>query len=55
MPFYEEKHMRPIDYLGTTPLFLGTETYDWSLAQFEAAATAATALGITSLLIKIAD
>jgi hypothetical protein len=47
--------MQPIDFLGTTPLFLGVETADWSLEQFEAAANAASALGITSLLIKIAD
>jgi hypothetical protein len=47
--------MQPIDHLGTTPLFFGIETVDWSLAQFEEAAHATKALGITSLLIKIAD
>lgn len=47
--------MQPIDYLGATPLFLGIETADWSLAQFNEAAKTAKALGITSLLIKIAD
>jgi hypothetical protein len=47
--------MQPIDYLGTTPLFLGVETANWELEQFEVAANAARELGITSLLIKIAD
>jgi hypothetical protein len=51
----KEKDMQPIDYLGATPLFLGPETFAWNLAQFEAAANAAKALGITSLVIKIAD
>jgi hypothetical protein len=47
--------MQPIDYLGTSPLFLGVETANWQLEQFETAAYAAKELGITSLLIKVAD
>ena len=47
--------MNALDYLGHTPLFLGTETSTWQLADFETAARSAKALGCTSLLIKIAD
>src|SRR5947209_11224765 len=47
--------MQPIDYLGTSPLFFGVETAGWGLEQFETAACVARELGITSLLIKIAD
>jgi len=45
----------PIDYLGTSPLFLGVETASWSLSQFQTAAHSAKALGITSLFVKIAE
>ncbi len=45
----------PIEYLGTSPLFLGVETAIWSLAQFQTAARTAKTLGITALLVKIAD
>lgn len=44
--------------LGAMPLFLGIETQDpakWPLARFTQAANEAKALGVTSLLIKIAD
>ena len=44
-----------IHQLGPVALFLGIETETWSLAQFQQAAAAAKALGISSLLIKIAD
>src|SRR5579859_2168491 len=44
-----------INQLGPVALFLGIETETWSLAQFQQAAAAAKALGISSLLIKIAD
>lgn len=43
------------DRLGSTPLFLGVETQYWSLAQFQQATQAAKALGVTSLLVKVAD
>jgi hypothetical protein len=44
-----------IEQLGTSPLFLGVETGNWTLADFETAARNAHALGCTSLLVKIAD
>ena len=47
--------MNALQYLGPVPLFLGTETATWGLADFETAARSAKALGVTSLLIKIAD
>lgn len=47
--------MADIDYLGTTPLFVGVESQYWSLAQFQNAAARAKALGISSLLVKVAD
>jgi hypothetical protein len=43
------------DRLGSTPLFLGVETQYWNLAQFQQATHAAKALGVTSLLVKVAD
>jgi hypothetical protein len=43
------------DRLGSVPLFLGVETEFWSLAQFQQATIATKALGITSLLVKVAD
>lgn len=47
--------MQPIDYLGSSPLFLGVETENWTISDFQAAARNAKALGCTSLLTKIAD
>lgn len=44
-----------IDQLGPVPLFLGVETEHWQIADFMAAARAARALGVSSLLVKIAD
>lgn len=43
------------DRLGSTPLFLGVETQYWTLAQFQQATHAAKAIGVTSLLVKVAD
>ena len=45
----------PITFLGSSPLFLGVQTQVWTLADFQQAAKSARALGVTSLLIKIAD
>ena len=44
-----------IDQLGAIPLFLGVETATWGLSDFANAATKAKALGVTSLLVKVAD
>lgn len=43
------------DRLGALPLFLGVETQYWNLAQFQQATQAAKAVGVTSLLVKVAD
>jgi hypothetical protein len=43
------------DRLGAMPLFLGVETQYWTLAQFQQATQAAKAIGVTSLLVKVAD
>lgn len=40
---------------GALPLFLGVETAQWSLADFQLAARSAKALGVSSLLVKVAD
>lgn len=47
--------MTDLSYLGPTSLFIGVESQSWSLSDFQAAAQKAKALGISSLLIKIAD
>ena len=44
-----------IDRLGPVPLFLGVETLGWQLSTFTDATNKAKALGVTSLLVKIAD
>ena len=44
-----------IEQLGPTPLFVGVESQNWQLHDFVAAAQAGKALGVSSLLIKIAD
>lgn len=44
-----------IDQLGPVPLFLGVETLGWQLSTFTDATNKAKALGVTSLLVKIAD
>ncbi|HTJ49430.1 MAG TPA: hypothetical protein VL443_08270 [Cyclobacteriaceae bacterium] len=44
-----------LSYLGNLPLFLGVETENWSIAQFKQAAINAKNLGVTSLLVKVAD
>lgn len=47
--------MDSLSLLGTTSLFIGVESQSWSLADFQAAAQAAKALGVSTLLVKIAD
>lgn len=47
--------MNELDYLGVCPLFLGVETADWSVQDFHVAAKNAKQLGVTSLIVKIAD
>lgn len=44
-----------IDQLGPTPLFVGVESEHWALSDFIVVARDAKALGISCLLIKIAD
>jgi hypothetical protein len=44
-----------IDQLGNVSLFLGVETANWTLSDFTNAATKAKALGVTALLVKVAD
>lgn len=51
------KHMAsdPKQYLGIAPLFIGIESANWNLTQFRQATTLAKSIGITSVLVKIAD
>jgi hypothetical protein len=44
-----------IQQLGTVVLFCGTETANWSLDQFKQAANNARSMGISALLVKVAD
>lgn len=46
---------KELAYLGSTPLFLGVETSNWAVSDFQLAAKNAKALGCTSLIVKIAD
>lgn len=44
-----------INQFGAVMLFLGTETANWSTDQFKQASANAKALGVSALLVKIAD
>jgi hypothetical protein len=47
--------MSELDHLGYAPMFLGVETQGWNIDQFVSVAKYCKSVGLTSLLIKIAD